>query len=640
MSFNEHFIPGKWIDTIDVNDFVNLNKKPFLSQPVFLEKNIKTDINSYLSSIKNAFNENEIKIHLGFSNFDDRFVHRFDSLNLTVNPFVVPVGYSEELEVFRDGYDIESIDENSSFSSNKFSSANKFLNYNHIATSDMKKMINIALLKQMPTNFSVSTFHPDIRIISLYGTKFLIKEKKWILKSSEKRLKTNDWIQQRIDIQNEISFIENLERFATSHNVDITKPSGNSKEVLDSLLISITYLFLENPSIPFCFDQILPFLDIFIENDLEDGLLTEEDAQAIIDSFYLQCSLFRFSVNPNQFDCKEKTALFFSETITVFNISKTTYRFLNSLTRLEFFDYHINLSFDNSEYEDFDKTEFLIFFNSIKEKLHTYSFYNPQIFKKNISLSFDYNGQAYVPSEDLVFDMGVLDLKKLLFLAFNGGKDVVTNSNITPISQPIRKDIFQYDEFFSKFKDFLTYSINNFFESAIIISTLSSRLNTQPVRNSMSYYIKFFNPQFSFENIQFVASVFSAIKEDNLSITRNKKGWITELSTDSEIDNEVFFDLVQLIETEIKKIPQHKMGEISIRFLNSLNNLDFSELRTIETIIPELSTSKFMFDVVGTPSIDELIEFSSEGYSCIHVTNPNSTYLNNSGTIFKEKYKK
>lgn len=634
MSFNEHFIPGKWIDTIDVNDFVNLNKKPFLDDSSFLIQTVRNDISEYFSIIKKAYDRNEFKIHLGFSDFKNQFVHRFDSLNDDINPFIVPVGFSENLDAFKNFYPIDSFGDRESFRQAPIAM------FHDIAITDMKKMMQIQLLKNIPANFSATTFHPDIRIVPLYGTRFLIKEKRWLLKSLEKRLKTNEWIQQRIDIQNQISAIEKFEKFAAKHDTDVTKPVSSSKQLLDVLIVSLTYLFLENPSIPFCFDQIISFIDVFLESELEEGLISEEEAQAFVDSFYLQSSLYRFSISPHLASIFNTDMYFFSETFSNFNVCKTSYRFLNSLKRLKLFNYHINLIFDDTQDDELSNSNFYDFFNTIKDDLYTYSFYNPKSFKKNIYLSFDFNAQSYVPSEDLVFDMGSLDLKKLMFLTLNGGKDVVTNSNITPVSQPLRKDDFTYEEFYMKFKDFLIYSVNTFLSMASIVQNLLSRNSTQNLRQSMSYYINFFNPQFSFENLHEVAYILSAIKENAFTVSRNSKRWITDIKPHESVvcDDFVFFDLVELIESEIKKIPQHRMGEISIRFFgaNKSDFLSLGDLGNYLTAIPELSKSKFSFNITGSPTIEELMEFSSDGYNSLHITVPNDEVYNYHGMVLKK----
>ena len=226
MSLIEQFIPGRWADDIDVNDFIKLNKKPFLSEPIFLKNPTfiphPIDLGKFL-------NEEKL-IELSFSSIFTKDLNWFP-LYPNSETMKRKVGYSENLTDIKNYYD--------TFQDFERDTSRKTTHevFQEIATSDMNKAFRIGLFQHHPHNYTPMFAFPDIRMIPLYGTKEIIKEKRYYLTRLERYLQTSDWIQLRILKQREIESIKEFEKFAKSLGVNVSLPASSAKKAIDMLYI-------------------------------------------------------------------------------------------------------------------------------------------------------------------------------------------------------------------------------------------------------------------------------------------------------------------------------------------------------------------------------------------------------------------
>lgn len=632
MPLNEHFIPGQWIDTIDVNDFVSLNKKPFSKEPLFLKSTSTESTLQRLAAIKEALEKVQVEIDLSFpllENEEIPWIHQ----NFSNNPLKRKIGYSENVHDIKAFYGLPV---------GKVRKENRKTTYelfDEVATSELGKMLKMNLFVNTPTMYSPAFVHPDIRMIPLYGTKELIKEKRWALKTLEKHLQTHEWMQRRINLHREIEAIKQFEKFAQKQGFDVSNPAESAQQASLFLYLAIAACMMENPSIPFSLNQVIPFLDIYIEHDLQNGVLqNEERAQEIMDHFYLNLAFIRFVYSPGLRKQHKEEPTFLGETFGGEHVTKSTYRFLSALRKFRLFPFAIRILWN----EDLS-APFETFVQELIDEEIPISFYAMKHYRRNLTSGFHAQGLYGVPGEDVLVHAGACDMEKMLYLALNGGKDVNGNINLTPITQPFRKDELFYDEVVDKWKDYVAYVLNSFVEMMNTTLYLNDIHNSHPFRSSLLNTLFYYHVQFGFFNMEKTVHLLSGIYDESYTVVRDKKGWITEVipGDDVEVNEAVLAFLAEYIRQEIVKIPLYKNGRAHVKvYYGQLEEVVTEEHLANKAIIPaEMTSVVFHTNVHLTQNI-QLGAFLNEqferGFRELHLfKNPTNKIID--GILYEER---
>jgi len=573
LSIYERFIPGQWLDNIDVNDFVNLNKKPFFEKPIFLE-NSTENTEKLFQKIKHIIENENWDINPDFSSLKDFNAEYIDKylesiIGVPSKNLEKRMSYSENIDKMMEFYPFKAIPVR------KENRKTSYELFDEVATSEIKKTLKMKLFLHTPTDHIPSFINPDVRKIALYGTKKLIKDKKMYLKTLEKHLQTHEWMERRIAIHREIDALRDFEKFAKLYKVNVTEPAENAKEAITFTYLSILASVIENPSISFSLTQVIPFLDIYIEHDLQNNLIKEIESQEYIEQFFLKLSLIRFVHSPKLVENHKDNPHFFGETFGGNLVTKSTYRFLHAVLKFHSHPFVIRVIWENSLPYPFRE-----YCEKLLNKGIPVSFVNSKFLPDGLHTCLFSHGMNGLSGEDIMFDSGSCDLEKIFYLALNGGKDLSTNLNLTPVTQPTRKSEIEYDEAFSKLKDFLSYALSIYVELMNIVVYINETTNHHPLRSSLMSNLTYYKVQFGFFHLEKLIKILYSISMGKYEIKRDSGGWIEEIiPLVSKVENYevVTAHLVTFIEKELAKIPLYKNGKAKIRIhQNEINEMTIS----------------------------------------------------------------
>lgn len=553
MSHSNTFIPGKWLDQIDVNDFVNLNKKPFLSQPNFL-KNPSPEVLRFDEQLKRLSQEEKsailttkssIKTH-NPSQFSE-IVEKIPGKQLFSN--TREIGFTEKIADYKNEFSLIGEEEPA------FGATLEEL-FLRSVSANIKKAMKIGFFPPHLGKHFPSMVHPDVRMVALYGITKMIQDKKYHYKQLEERFQTTEWIERRLSLNEEILALEEFKRFCQSYGVEAVQPASNAQEAISILFLTILACVLENPSVSFSLPDVCSFLDIYIEKDIQSGRLSEEEAQELLDLFYLKLTSLRFT---------SLSASDFGMTLSSKELCKTTYRFLRSVLSFPKPDFHLRFLLTDSI-----PTYFKEFCEKAAEAMDTVSVHHERslIHPQNQTIFSD--GTKGNVGHDILFSNGECDLLKVFYLALNGGKDVQTNTNLLTNTQPFKQDTLPYDEVYSRFQDALIFLFNLYAQSTNHLMYLSERHLYHPFRYSLLSTFHLYKAQFTFTNVKKVLSLLSSIRREAYSVERNAKGWITHVSSTEDLDSEeeLFAPLMSFVHQQLERLPLYKSGKIMIRVLD------------------------------------------------------------------------
>ena len=622
----EFFIPGKWQDDIDVTDFLNLNKKPFFEEPLFL-KNSSEQTEKLFAFIQQELEKEVWSVMPEVSTLrdtNDPYAKKEQGHlpGLLFSRTEKRIGITENIQDIVMFYNFL---RNPSTQPNRKSPYHVF---EEVITSESRKMLKSDLFKGMPTDHTPSYVHPDIRVIALYGTKKIIEDKKHYLKTHEKHLQTQEWIEKRIIIRREMEALREFEKFAKKYKLDVTKPATSAKEAFQKIYITLVACVLENPSVPFSFTNVLSFLDTFIELDLQQKKVTEETVQEMIDELYLKLSLLRFIHSPKLAMAYEHYPHYGGETFGGGYVTKTHYRFLHAMKRFNLSPFAIRIIWDQNLPKPFK--EFVV---DLLDRNYPLYLVNPRILKQNGEYALYQNGMFGLVGKEVIFNAGYCDLEKVLYLALNGGKDIETNTNLYPVTQPTRTNDLKYEQVMAKFKDYFSYVLSSYAEIMNVAIYLNEVNHNHSIRMALVSNFALYKVQFGFSNLKKVVSTISAIQSGQYTLERDEKGWVKAIRPTSKkiADYDIIMaHIITYIEAEIKKIPLYKNGKAMIRMKQTGKDeiITVHDLHQVWTLPPEYSHATFQVNVQIEEDVISFVEKAFESdLSEISLTKGTKRYL-------------
>jgi len=166
-----------------------------------------------------------------------------------------------------------------------------------VYTPQIRRARKAGLITGLPDAYGRGRIIGDYRRIALYGINFLIEEKKKDFAKIE--VSSEDTIKVREEVSEQIKALEEMKAMAKGYGFDISQPAKNSKEAVQWLYFGYLASVKENNGAAMSLGRTSTFLDIYIERDLKEGLITEEEAQELIDQFIIKLRLVRHLRTPD-----------------------------------------------------------------------------------------------------------------------------------------------------------------------------------------------------------------------------------------------------------------------------------------------------------------------------------------------------
>ena len=345
------FKGGNWVNRIDVIDFIKKNYKPYDDDESFLEKPSDKTTNVWKEC--NKLLKKELKKHVldidvdhmsGINNFEAGYIDKENEvivglqtdspLKRMVNPYGgIRMVYSE-LEAY--GYKLNPLVDKYFNEYRKTHNQGVFDAY----TSDIRKARHVGLLTGLPDAYGRGRIIGDYRRIALYGIDYLMEEKKKDFNRKEGKM-TDNLIRLREEISMQYRALEEIKNMALKYGYDISLPASCAKEAIQWTYFCYLAAVKENNGAAMSLGRVDAFFDIYIERDIKKGILTEKEAQELIDQFVIKLRLVRhlrtpeydelFSGDPTWVTCSLGGIT--NEGVSM--VTKTSYRLLNTLTNLD-----------------------------------------------------------------------------------------------------------------------------------------------------------------------------------------------------------------------------------------------------------------------------------------------------------------
>ncbi|ADO77331.1 formate C-acetyltransferase [Halanaerobium praevalens] len=446
-------------------------------------------------------------------------------------------------------------------------------------TPEIRAIRRSGVISGLPDAYGRGRIIGDYRRIALYGVDKLIEAKKED-KANLKSPMTEKTIRLREEVSEQLKALKKLKQLGKSYGFDLSKPAKNAQEAVQWTYLGYLAAIQENNGAAMSFGRIAEFFDIYFEKDIEAGILTEKEAQEIIDDFVIKLRLARQLRTPSYNELFSGDPLWVTIVLGGIGIdtrplvSKTSYRILNTL-------YNLGPAPEpNSTILWSEKLPeaFKNYCSQVSKDTSSLQYENDDLMRLNFSDDYGIACcvSAMTPGKDIQYFGARCNLPKTLLYSLNGGKDEISGEQVGPEFKSYQKDILEYDEVLENFDRFLDWLSKKYVDALNIIHYMHDKYAYEAVQMALHDTHVSRIMGFGVAGLSIIADSLSAIKYAEVKAIRNQEGLIVDFEIKGDFpkygndDDRVDQLAVKVVKLFINKLKQHQLYRDAIHSLSVL----------------------------------------------------------------------
>ncbi|MEI5992531.1 formate C-acetyltransferase [Candidatus Enterococcus mansonii] len=396
-------------------------------------------------------------------------------------------------------------------------------------TPEMRSARKNKIITGLPDAYGRGRIIGDYRRIALYGMDFLIAEKKKDLSNTGNKVMTDDVIRLREEISEQIRAMADLKEMASTYGFDISQPAANAKEAIQWLYFGYLGAIKSQNGAAMSIGRISAFLDIYIQRDLEAGLITEFEAQEMIDHLIMKLRMVKFARTPEYNQLFSGYPIWATLSIAGMGldgrslVTKSDFRILHTLTNMGPSP-EPNLTV---LYSSHLPVGFRTFASKIAKQSSSIQFENDDLLRSNWGsddCAIACCVSATVMGKDMQFFGARANLAKAVLYAINGGVDEKTKMQVAPKFRPMTGDTLDYNEFIDRYKDIMDWLAELYVNTLNVIHYMHDKYSYEAAQLAFMES----NLQRTFATgiagISHAADSVMAIKYGNVQVIRDEDG--------------------------------------------------------------------------------------------------------------------
>ncbi len=598
----EGFKPGRWSSTsVNVRDFIQKNFTPydgddsFLSAPTEATKKLwqqvmelsekereaggvldmDTKIVSTITSHKAGYLDKELEQIVGFQT--DKPFKR------SLQPFG---GIRMAQKACQDnGYEVDPEVVEIFTKYRKTHNQGVFDAY----TPEMKLARHAAIITGLPDAYGRGRIIGDYRRVALYGVDLLIEDKKNQLATSLVRM-TSKNIRLREELAEQLRALEDLKKLGEIYGFDISRPAKNAKEAVQWLYFGYLAAVKEQNGAAMSLGRTSTFLDIYIQRDLDRGLITEEQAQEYIDHFIMKLRLVKFARTPEYNQLFSGDPTWVTESIGGVSIdgvpmvTKTSFRYLHTLDNLgPAPEPNMTVLWSRKLPQNFKK-----FCAKMSIRTSSIQYENDDMMR--VTHGDDYAIACCVSSmrigKEMQFFGARANLAKCLLYAINGGVDERLKIQVGPKYRPVEGDYLDFDDVMEKYEDMMEWLAGLYVNTLNVIHYMHDKYCYEKIQ--MALHDRDVKRYFAtgIAGLSVVADSLSAIKYAKVKCIRDENGIVTDYevegdfpkygNNDDRVDS-IAVDIVTKFMNMIRKHHTYRDGVPTMSILTITSNVVYGK---------------------------------------------------------------
>ncbi|MBW9144590.1 formate C-acetyltransferase [Clostridium sp. CM027] len=458
------------------------------------------------------------------------------------------------------------------------------------AYSDATKVArNVGLLTGLPDAYGRGRIIGDYRRIALYGLDYLVEQKKKDLKELTGRA-SDDLIRHREELSMQIKALGQIKSMASKYGVDISKPATTAQEAVQAVYLGYLAGIKENNGAAMSLGRTTTFLDIYFERDLAKGLITENEAQEIIDQFVIKLRMARHLRTPEYNDLFGGDPNWVTESIggVALNgkamVTKNSFRFLHTLTNLGSApEPNMTVLWSEKLPETFKK-----YCAKMSIETDAVQYENDDIMRP--IYGEDYGIACCVSAMEIGKRMQFFgaraNLAKSLLLSLNGGVDELKGKLVVPGIEKTTDEILDYKTVRKMYSKVLKYVAQMYVDTMNTIHYMHDKYAYEAGQLSLhDSDLKYFMA-FGVAGLSVAADSLSAIKFAKVSPIRNENGITVDFKIEGDFPkygndddrvDDLAVNLIKEFSDNLKTHPTYKGAEHTLSALTITSNVVYGK---------------------------------------------------------------
>ena len=457
-------------------------------------------------------------------------------------------------------------------------------------TEEMIAARRSAIITGLPDAYGRGRIIGDYRRVALYGTAILIEEKKRFLNRLDIQEITEEIIQSREEISEQIKALKAFEKMCASYGFDVTRPAQNAREAVQFVYLAYLAAVKDQDGAAMSIGRTSTFLDIYIEKDIREGKLTEEEAQELVDQLIIKLRIVRFLRTPEYNDLFSGDPVWATLEVAGLGqdgrhmVTKTDFRFLHTLENMgPSPEPNLTVLYSSDLPETFKK-----YASDISIRTSSIQYENDDVMKP--VWGDDYSicccVSATQTGKEMQFFGARANLAKALLYAINGGVDEKEFNQVGPAYKPITSEYLDYDEVMESYDRMLDWLAGLYVNILNLIQYMHDKyyyeaaemaLIDTDVRRTFATGIAGFSHVIDSLSAIKYAKVKTVRNEDGIVVGFETEGDFPRYGNDDERADEIGVWLLGTFLDKIKKYHTYRDSEPTTSILTITSNVVYGK---------------------------------------------------------------
>ena len=459
-----------------------------------------------------------------------------------------------------------------------------------VYTPEMRAARKSGIITGLPDAYGRGRIIGDYRRVALYGVDRLMEEKLKDYNNIGCDVMTNDILQLREELSEQYRSLKDLKKLGEIYGFDISKPATTAKEAFQWLYLAYLAAIKEQNGAAMSLGRTSTFLDIYVERDLRNGTLTEEEAQELVDHFIMKLRLVKFMRTPEYNELFSGDPTWVTESIAGVGldgrplVTKNSFRYLHTLSNLGPAPEPNLTVLWSPQLTDGFKT----FAAKMSIESSAIQYENDEVMRPQYG--DDYAIACCVSAmrvgKQMQFFGARANLAKCLLYAINGGVDEKSKAQVGPKFRPITSEYLDFEEVMEKYDDMMEWLAGLYVNALNCIHYMHDKYSYERIQMAVQDTYIHRTMATGIAGFSVAADSLSAIKYGKVKTIRDENGVVVDFEVEGDFpkygnnDDRVDAMAVELLKrfmTKVKKHPTYRNAQHTTSILTITSNVVYGK---------------------------------------------------------------
>ena len=405
-------------------------------------------------------------------------------------------------------------------------------------TEEMLAARRSAIITGLPDAYGRGRIIGDYRRVALYGTARLIEDKKQFQKRLDIQELNDEIIRNREEVTEQIHALQDFEKMCAAYGFDVTRPAKDAREAVQFVYLAYLAAVKDQDGAAMSIGRTSTFLDIYIEKDIREGTLTEEEAQELVDQMIIKLRIVRFLRTPEYNDLFSGDPVWVTESLGGMGIdgrtlvTKTCFRYLHTLYNLgPAPEPNLTVLWADKLPENWKK-----FCAKVSIDTSAIQYENDDLMR--VDYGDDYGIACCVSpmkiGKQMQFFGARANLAKCLLYAINGGRDERTGVQVAPKFEPITSEYLDYNEVMEKYEQMMRWLAKVYVNALKIIHYMHDKYDYEAYEMALHDGDVQRIRATGIAGLSIVADSLAAIRDCKVKVIRDERGLAVDFEREGE----------------------------------------------------------------------------------------------------------